>query len=191
MQNANDALLKAIEEDAFAESERLVKDASDAASAIIGEAEAEVAAERKERFDALYQGFEGRRASAVNNARIRVNATKLQARRGVIEGVLSGLTAAVERMPDDEYAALLTGLYKELERAWRQDPDEGPVVTAGGREARLLAKAGITVKESPAVALGVAFESKDGRVRFENSIHSRIEKAGSQLVMELNKTIFG
>jgi len=191
MQNANDALLKAIEEEAFAESERLVKEAVDAASAIVGEVEAEVGAEREERVGALYQGFEKRRASAVNNARIRVSAIKLTARREVVEGVLSGLVAAAGRMPDGEYAALLVRLFKELERAWKESSGEEPRVLAGAREAGLLAKAGIAVEIDPAVSLGVVFKSKDGRMRFENTIHSRIEKAGSGLVMELNRIIFG
>ncbi|MBI5887737.1 MAG: hypothetical protein HZB82_03385 [Deltaproteobacteria bacterium] len=191
MQNANDALLKAIEEDAFAESERLVKEAVDAASAIAGEAEAEVKAEREERLGALYQGFERRRASAVNNARIRVNAQKLMARREAVEEVLSGLLTDVGRMPDAEYAALLTLLFKELERAWKEGSASEPVVLAGAREAGLLAKAGIAAGIDPAVSLGVVFKSKDGRLRFENTIHSRIEKAGSVLVMELNRHIFG
>lgn len=191
MQNDNNALLKAIEDDAFAESERLVKEAEGAAAAIVGEAEAEVAAEREERLRALYQGFEKRRASAVNNARIRVNAIKLMARREVVEGVLSGLLTEAGRMPDAEYAALLMRLFKELERAWKQSSIEEPRVLAGAREAGLLAKAGIAAEIDPAVSLGVVFKSKDGRLRFENTIHSRIEKAGSVLVMELNRHIFG
>lgn len=191
MQNDNNALLKAIEEDAFAESGRLVKEAEGAAAAIVGEAEREVAAEREERLGALYQGFEKRRASAVNNARIRVNAIKLMARREVVEGALSGLLTEAGRMPDAEYAALLMRFFKELERAWKQSSASEPRVLAGAREAGLLAKAGIAAEIDPAVSLGVVFKSKDGRLRFENTIHSRIEKAGSVLVMELNRHIFG
>lgn len=191
MQNANDALLKAIEEDAFAESERLIKDAGDAAFAIAGEAGAEAASERRERLDALYQGFEKRRASAVNNAHIRVNAQKLMVRREAVEEVLRGVPAVVERMPDADYAAFLTRLFKELERAWKESFAGEPVILAGAREAGLLSKAGIAVQSDPTISPGVVFVSKDGRIRFENTVHSRIEKAGSKLVMELNRTIFG
>ncbi len=190
--NADDALLKAIEGEVFAECARLIKEASDSASVIIREAEEESRGIREERMKALDRGIDRRRTCAVANARIRANAVRLKARREVIEEALDGAIKAFEQMPGVPYTALLMRLYNELERAWKALPAAGaPVVLSGERDVGLLAKAGIAARSDPSVSLGVVFASKDGRLRFENTIHSRIEKARSNLVMELNRIIFG
>ncbi|MBI5491703.1 MAG: hypothetical protein HY893_02095 [Deltaproteobacteria bacterium] len=186
---AQEALLKAIEEDAYAQTGRIVSEAEEAAKSIIEDAEKDVLRVRDERLKSLALSMERRKASSLNNARIQANGLKLSVRHGIIEEVLKEAVDSFGKLPAEDYSRLVNRLYDELKSNW--PPEAGrPTVLVNPSDAGLI-KAGADLMPDAGVSLGVVFTSKDGRVRFDNTVRSRIQKARASLVTMINGMITG
>src|SRR5574337_148398 len=115
---AQEALLKAIEEDARAQTSRIVSEAEEAARTIIEDAEGEVKRIRDERLKSLVLSMERQKASAVNNARTRANGLQLSVRHGIIEEVIKEAEERFAKLPKEDYSVLLKRFYGELKDIW-------------------------------------------------------------------------
>lgn len=188
---AQDALLKALEEDAREQCKRILADAEEKARDIIREAEKEALRIKEEGLKALREILEKQRASLLNNARILMGGLKLEVRREVAEDVLNRVINAIEGLPKDRYAILLDRLYKELKSDWEKNMKDKPVVHINPGDAGLLKDPEAVFSPDPDVKLGVLFTSGDGRVRYENTIPARIKKYRSQLAADIDRIVFG
>jgi len=189
---SQEALLKAVEEDARLESERLVTEARKEARRLVTEAGREVSEARSARLKALSIEIEKMRTARINEARVRTGALKLKARLGVMEEAFRRAEKKVEEMPRERYRALILRLYGELKERWREAGlNDDYTVTVNPADARIIKEAGQEVKTDPEVRLGVVFTSADGRIRFENTIPSRIRMARPGLIPGLERVLFG
>ncbi len=187
---AQDALLKAIEEDAYAQTDRIVSEAEEAAKSIVEDARNEVRKLREERLKSLALSMERRKASTINGARTRANGLKLSVRHEIIEGVLKEAEQSFRGLPNEEYSRLINNLYGELKNDWPFEAGNA-IALVNPNDAGLIKDGFAQVKPDAGVTLGVVFTSKDGRIRFENTVRSRIQKARSSLLTAINKTVFG
>ena len=189
---AQEALLKAIEEDARAQCERIVEEAEGLARAVTGEAEEEVLTLRTEGLKSLSERMERRRASLVNRARIRSRALTLRARLDIMEVVLEEAVKRIMGLPREKYRELLVRLYAELERVWEAEGGgkDTPVVLASPEDAAFLRETGREARPDPGVSLGVVFTTGDGRKRYENTVPARMKKAREMIVAGLDRLIF-
>lgn len=186
--HANDVLLKALEDDAKAQSSRIVKAAEDAALEIMRQARAEVSAFESDRKDALAKLRARARASRMSAARLRARVICLEARHKAIDEVFRAAAASVGGLSKPAYAALIRGLYDGLKSGWNLD--EPPVVYVRPTDIGLIPNDGFDVKPDAGVGFGVVFASKDNRVRYENTVESRIKMMKANLVPVIDRLLF-
>jgi len=186
-----EALIKALEDEARAQAERIVAEAGEEARRVLGEAEREIEAEKAERLAALERDVAGRRTSLLNEARVRMAALKLRAKLGVIEEVMDRALKEIEGLPADRQAAVTRRLYREVRERWPTEKTEGAVVRVRPAYKDIVEEAGLRVEAVESMPLGVVMESADGRITFENTVTSRMEKARPVILVELNRLIFG
>lgn len=185
---AQDALLKAIEDDALAEKEAILKEAEDASVAIIEQARTEASAWKDERMSALRLSFAARRAVLTGSAKVRSQALKLKARHALIQEVLR---EAVNSFGEQGgFDGLLNRFYAELKVEWDLAGLPSPVVLVNPADAGLITAEGVEVKTDKDVRLGVVFVSKDGKTRYENTVDSRLKKALKTLEPEIDRLLF-
>lgn len=188
---AQDALIKAIEEDANAQCERILKEARHAADEIVRRAEEEALRAREEGVRGANSAVQRKRSSLVNKARTQAASVKIEARQEAIEEVFNETVKRFKEMPLDAYSIILNRLYEELCAVWPVLDAGPPVALVNPRDAGLLGRYGVELSPDPQVSLGVVFISRDGRCRFDNTIDARIKKAKKRLTPELNKILFG
>lgn len=192
MATAQDALIKAIEEDALAQSSRIAGEAEEAAGEIAARADAEVSILREERLKELAAEIERRRSALLNSARTKTNGLKIAAKREVMEGVLNAALTRFRELPSERYAALLGFFYEETKRSWQKDrPLEKPVVLLNPSDMGLLKDAGVEFRPDESVSIGVVFVSEDLKMRYENTAVSRLKRARAALEPLLNSILFG
>ncbi len=184
-----DALLNALEEDARTQCAAIIEEAGKAAADIIAEAEKEVSILREERFDSLNIRLRELKTSSINAARVRAEGLKLKARHEIIEKVLDDALEGFKGLPREEYAEVLKSLYEELKKEWGSR--EKPVVLVNPEDTGFIKEASFEVRPDPDVRLGAVFVSGDGRIRYENTIPSRIKSIRPDLVAAVEKTLFG
>ncbi|GMR04603.1 MAG: hypothetical protein BMS9Abin23_0503 [Thermodesulfobacteriota bacterium] len=188
---AEEDLLKAVEEDARAQAQGLIQDAEKEAAGIVEEAESEAASVRAERLGALSEAMARRRTALINGARIRTAALKLEARLGVIEEAVVMAVKRLKGLPEDKYRILLNRFFKELERRWQEaGPGTDPVVFVNPADVDIIEDQPVEIRPDADVSLGVVFASADGRIRFENTVETRIKRARPEIVMDLDKLLF-
>lgn len=185
----NDVLLKALEADAMAQSSRIIKAAEDAAAGMLSQADIEVKMFETESVEALRAGLEREGVVRLSGARLLAKAAGLQARQDSIEEVFGAVAARINKLNADEYAALIRGLYELLKAEWTLD--ESFVVSINPQDAGLLRDNGVEVRPDATVTHGVVLTTKDGKVRYENTVASRIKMMRANLVPVINKSLFG
>lgn len=188
---ARDALLKAIEDDARAQSEAIVKEALDAASAIISGAEAQTTAIIEDRRASFKTELDGKRASILNGARVSARSVRLAQRWAAIDHAFELALSRFKEMPRPEYGELLGRFHDELARAWDAALAGEPIVLINPQDVQLLGRVGATVRPDDTVSLGVVFVSADGRIRFENTVPSRMSRLRKPAVIRIYETLFG
>jgi len=185
-------LLKALEDDARGQCEKIVSEAEEQAERAVREAEEEARRARSERFAALEGKLARERASRINDARTRAGALKLSVRRRLIERVLDGAFERVRSLPEDEYVEVLRRLAREAAAEF-DSTGLKPVISVNPADAGRLDGAlgdGAEVRPDPEVTLGVVASTPDGRRRVENTVASRIERARDHLLPMLDKLLF-
>lgn len=184
-----DGLLKAIEEDAAVQAERIIDEAEGAARETAFAAEREVSRLKEERLGALSVELEKRRASALNAARTSARGLSLDVREGLIENIFEEAQKRLEGLPGKKREALVARLYEELKGDWSSRIAEAPTILVSPSEAGAIKGWG-EVKADLGVALGVRFVSTDKKVVFDNTIESRLKRARRTLVPIIDEMLF-
>lgn len=187
-----DALLIAIEEDARLQGERLVAEARESAAGILEAAEKEVSEERGVRTAALAEELRRKTSFAVNSARSRAGGRMLSVRHEMAGEVLRRVEEAVRKLPRERYAGLLGRFYGELKKDWFEDKEPlKHIVLINPDDAGLINDPQAELRPDKSVSLGVVFASADGRLRYENTVPSRIKKARDTLMPMIDRILFG
>lgn len=187
-----DSLLKTLEEDAEAQSRSIIEEADESAASAITQAEAEAARIKEERLKELNLSIARERAAAINGARLRMNGLKLKVRHEIIEGVINEAIEKVRELPKDEYSDLFNKLYMELKRDWNRDrPNDRPLAHINPDDMGIIKDPDAETVPDKDVRLGIVFTSKDGKVRYENTIPGRVARARAGLEAAVNKMLFG
>ena len=165
---AQDPLIAALEEDARGQAARIIEEAEEA----------------RERLGKT-------RAAAVNGARTRAAGLKLAVRQELIQRAIDEAAKRFFSLNGEERSRLVARLYAELEREWaRARSYEPPVVRVNPADLKLIEAGGAVVLPDESVAAGVVFTSADGRVRFENTVSSRMERAKKKMIPAINEMLF-
>lgn len=186
-----DTLLLALEEDARNQARRIIEEAEEEAKKIIEGAEAEARSLRERRLAELSSALEKKKAYTLNTARTRAAGAGLRARHGLIDQVLRDTLERFRSMSGHEYSVVLNGLYEELKREWDASGEDRPIVLVNPADTGLLNDGYGEVRADKDVSLGVVFTSKDGKVRFDNTVPSRLRKSRAELMPLLDKLLFG
>lgn len=189
VKDTNDALLKAVEEDARREAERIIKEAEYAASSIIRCALDEAGELKSRRLSSLDDALKRKRASMTEGARIRAKGEMLKARRETVESATLTALERIKGLSGREYSMLLRRLYDELKASWDESREGAPKVLTNPRDTGILKEFGVEAAPDPAISLGVAFVSGDGLVTLENTVYSRMEKVLSVLSTGIDRIL--
>lgn len=188
---AEDTLISALEEDAKAQAGRVLEEAREAAEALLAAAREEMAAEERSRALGLEEALRRKRAALLNAGRTRASGEKLKVRHRLIERAMDEAGKRFTRMPQEEYRSLLNRLFLELRAEWEGGrPGEAAVVFVNPADVGLI-EGPYEVRGDERVVQGVAFASRDGAVRFENSVQGRLSRARSVMLPALNEMLFG
>ena len=188
---ARDALLKAIEDDARAQSEAILEEALTAAAAITDGAEAQTSALIEQRRASFKTELDRKRASALSGARVKARSLQLAQRWDAIDRVFDLALSRFKELPRPEYGELLGRFHDELMLAWDATLAGEPIVLINPQDIQLLGRVGAAVRPDDTVSLGVVFVSADGRIRFENTVSSRMNRLRKPAVIRVYKTLFG
>ncbi|MBI5886723.1 MAG: hypothetical protein HZB85_09130 [Deltaproteobacteria bacterium] len=184
----NDVLIRALEADAVAQSKGIIRAAEDAAAEMLRQAHAEAEAFEAERVGALQAGLERERGVRLSNARLLARAVCLKARQEAVEAVLEAACSCLCALPSSEHARLIRGLYDGLKAEWPFD--EPPVVLVNPRDVALLRDYGVDARPDETVIVGVIFVAQDGKVRYVNTVASRLKMMRSGLVPMIDAALF-
>lgn len=187
----NEALLKAVEEDAMAESGRIIREAEDASLSVIRAALEEAAAMKEERLKVLEDSLKRKRASVTEGARIRAGGELLRARHEAINAAIEEAGRRIRRLPPEEYSRLILSFHEEARRVWDSEIGSPPLLRVNPEDARIFKERGVEAVPDERVSLGVLLVSTDGRIRFENTLSSRTEKARKRISSGINSILFG
>lgn len=188
-----DALLKAIEDDALAEKAVLLKEAEEAVSAIMQQARAESAAWKEKRMALVKDSLAKKKAGLTGTARVRAGALKLSLRRKLAEEVLRETAKLLEAAQKSERETLINRFYNELKAEWVKAGlarGDMPTALVNPLDVGLIKADGIELKGDDGIGFGVVFISKDGKTRFENTISGRMKRAAKALEVELDRILF-
>lgn len=187
-----EALLNILEEDARNQSARMLEDAEAAAKEIVAESEREVLAAREERVKDLSDSLEKKKAALVNSARTRAEGLKLKARRELIDDVFSEAVKSLNGLPKDRYEEFLGMLFSELKAEWAKDRGkEKPIALVNPADMGIIKDHEIELKPDPKIEAGLVFVSADNRLRYENTVSSRVARIRADLLPNINKMLFG
>lgn len=188
---AEATLLDALEEDTRNQCAVIIREAEETAERIGKEAVEAAQAAFDTRMLEARSSLARRRAAAINAARTRMGGLTLGVRHHLMDEVFARSLKRFKELPKDEYAKLLNSLYAETKADWlRAGITEKPIVLISESDAGLI-KDQADFRFDASVSLGVVFVSFDARLRFENTIQSRMAKARTELIPVINKVLFG
>ena len=187
-----DALIIAIEQDALLQCERLLLDAGEAATEMLEAAGEQTSRESRARAASLSAALERKAASAVNTARIEAAGRLLSVRSEMAEEVLKRVEQGFKDLPRERYSALLNRFYSELKADWFEAHEPSAhLVLINPADMGLVKDTEAEFKADDGVSLGVVFVSKDGRLRYENTVSSRIWKGRDALLPMVDGILTG
>ncbi|MBE7415541.1 MAG: hypothetical protein HS130_10100 [Deltaproteobacteria bacterium] len=190
-QDSCDPLIAALEEDARAQASRLIEEAEEAREEMLRRARDEAAKEADERLSTIRERLKRERAATLNSARTRAAGLKLGVRRELLDGVLVEAQKRLVSLPDAEYGRLVTRLYEALKDEWEKArPGEQAIIRLNPADAARVRADGARVEPDTRVAGGVVLTSVDGRVVFENTVPSVVERARKVMVPAIDKLLF-
>lgn len=180
-------LLKAFEEDARKEREKLLQEAEEEARRIIEEAQQELERLKEEdliRWKAL---LATEKARALTEAKAYGMALLLEARHSILQEVFQRVEKELEKR--EGYPNVLRRLISEV-----LEDEKGEVIAfVSGEDLPLLQgmnlPSGVEIRAGE-VRLGVVVTTRDGRRRVVNTLKSRLEKAKTGLMPILNEVLF-
>lgn len=187
-----DALIIAIEQDALLQCERLLLDAEEAATEMLEAAGEQTSRESRARAASLSAALERKAASAVNTARTKAAGRLLSVRSEMAEEVLKRVEQGFKDLPRERYSALLNRFYSELKADWFEAHEPSAhLVLVNPADMGLVKDTEAEFKADDGVSLGVVFVSKDGRLRYENTVSSRIWKGRDALLPMVDGILTG
>ena len=187
-----DALIIAIEQDALLQCERLLLDAEEAATEMLEAAGEQTSRESRARAASLSAALERKAASAVNTARTKAAGRLLSVRSEMAEEVLKRVEQGFKDLPRERYSALLNRFYSELKADWFEAHEPSAhLVLINPADMGLVKDTEAEFKADDGVSLGVVFVSKDGRLRYENTVSSRIWKGRDALLPMVDGILTG
>lgn len=189
---AQDPLIAALEEDARGQASRITEEAEEAREALLRLAREEAGRESEERMLEARERIRKTRAARLNAARTNAAGAKLGVRQELIHKALGEAGKRFSSLEGEEHSRLISLLYNELERDWAKERrGEAPVVRVNPSDVKIIQANGAAVKPDESIAAGVVFTSADNRIRFENTIPSRIERARRNIIPAINEMLFG
>lgn len=187
-----DALIIAIEQDALLQCERLLLDAEEAATEMLEAAGEQTSRASRARAASLSAALERKAASAVNTARTKAAGRLLSVRSEMAEEVLKRVEQGFKDLPRERYSALLNRFYSELKADWFEAHEPSAhLVLVNSADMGLVKDTEAEFKADDGVSLGVVFVSKDGRLRYENTVSSRIWKGRDILLPMVDGILTG
>lgn len=187
---AEDALLGALEEEARSEARRISEEALEASQAMLARAREEGSSEREKGLAELSERLRRERASRINAARTRASGRRLAVRHELSGRAVAEVMRRFAAMERGAYAVLLARLFSETKALWEASSAGEATVLVNPADAAILEREGARVTPDPSVELGVVFRSADGRVRFENTMAKRLEKAKLAFTPAINEMLF-
>jgi len=187
-----DALIIAIEQDAELQCKRLLHEAQEAAEEMMKAAGDQVSRDSRARAASLSSALERKAASAVNTARTRGAGRLLTVRSEMAEEVLRRVEQGFKDLPREQYGALINRFYSELKADWFEAHEPSAhLVLLNPADMGLIKDPEAEFKADEGVSLGVVFVSKDGRLRYENTVSSRIWKGRDALLPMVDGILTG
>lgn len=186
-----DPLIAALEEDARSQASRIIEEAEEAREALLRQAREDAQREGEERLMDARERLRKERAARINAARTKATGVKLGVRQELITRAIDEARKRFFSLKGEDHSKLIAHLYGELERDWaRARHNEAPVVRVNPADVKLIRADGAIVEPDESIAAGVVFTSADGRVRFENTVSSRIERAKKDMIPAINEMLF-
>lgn len=187
-----DALIRAIEQDARLQCESLLRDAEEAAGEVMAAAEKAMLAESRARKGSLSSALDRKAAAAVNAARTMAAGRLLALRGEMAEEALRRAEQGFRELTRERYSALLKRLYSELKADWLEAHEpEAHIVLINPADIGLVEDPEAEFSPDEGVSLGVVFLSKDGRLRYENTVSSRITRGRDTLIPIVDRILSG
>ena len=187
-----DALIIAIEQDADLQCQRLLHEAEEAAAEMLETAARETSLESRARAASLSTALERKAASAVNTARTMAAGRLLSVRSEMADEVLRRVEQGFKMLPREQYSALLNRFYSELKADWFEAHEPSAhLVLLNPEDMELVKDPEAEFRADEGVFLGVVFVSKDGRLRYENTVSSRIWKGRDILLPMVDGILTG
>ncbi|MBW7957141.1 MAG: hypothetical protein H3C68_04540 [Deltaproteobacteria bacterium] len=189
--DSRDPLIAALEEDAKGQASRLIEEAEEAKEEILRRARAEAEKEADERLSTLRERLTRERASILNSAKTKAAGLKLGVRQELVGSVLVEAQKRLLSLPDADYGRLIDRLYLALREEWaKARPGEQAIIRLNPADAARIRADGARVEPDSKVAGGVVLTSFDGRVVFESTVSSMIERARKLMVPAIDKLLF-
>jgi len=188
----DDALITAIEQDANEQCQRLLNEAQEAAAEMVAAAEQKAAQDSKARAAGLDAELERKSASALNAARTKAAGRLLSVRIDIAGEVLRRVEGRFAALKRQEYVELLKRFYSELKDDWFEAHEPSVhLVLVNPADTGVIEDPEAEFKADESVSLGVVFASKDGQLRYENTVASRIWKARETLLPIIDGILTG
>ncbi len=183
---SEEELINALDREGRDEAGRITNEARRVARTILNDAEKELARIRVMRVNELQGRLSGKRTALMNKARLKARGSLLTARYEVMEPLLN---EAVEDVASSaRYPEVFKELFEELKESWTED--SAPVVHVNPSDRGLLEGSEFRVEADEAVSFGVVFKSADGRVVFENTLHSRLQRIRRRALSKVGEILF-
>lgn len=190
-QGSRDPLMAALEDDARAQASRLIEDAEEAREELLRRARAEAEKEAEVRLSTLRERLKRERAAMLNSAKTKAAGQKLGVRQELAGRVLVEAQKRLLSLPEDEQSRLLNRLHQALCGEWEKSrPGEPAVIRVNPADAARIRSDGSRVEPDPSVAGGVVLTSTDGRVVFESTVPSMVERARKLMLPAIDKLLF-
>ncbi len=184
-------LIKAVEEEGRRERERILREAKKRAEQILEKARKEALKTRDTLIEKARRELKERENEAVNRARAEARKILLSAKLEILDEVFREAIERIRALPEDQYRAVIRGLFGELERDWQASGmKEEPVVYVSAEDTRFLRDVKYRVVPAEGLVAGVVFESRDKRYRAENSLSGRLERLRPELLVSLKHILF-
>lgn len=186
-----DELINAIERDAHKERQRIKEAAEAEAKNIIADAEKELRKIKDDKLAELRHSFEEEKIRAVSNARKDAKALALSAKAEIISEVFKEAENKIfELQKKKEYSAILIRLFNEAAEKWKEEFGADEFEACVSENILNNDLDGIRVKSDKDIKGGVVLVSMDKRLRFVNTLESRIERIKADVLPILNRILF-
>ncbi len=188
---AQDPLIAALEEDARGQAARILEEAGEAREALLRESREDARKEAEERLSEARERLGKEKAARLNAARTKAAGMKLVVRQELVQKAVDEARSRLFSLKGEERLRLIERLYAELQSDWsRTRGNEPPIVRVNPVDERAIQANGAKVHADDSVLSGIVFTSEDGRVRFENTVSSRMERAKKNMIPAINEMLF-